>query len=80
MVAASAGNHGLGLALAAQRLGVAATVVVSRGAAAPKREGIALLGAEVRRSTGDYQEAEREARALAARNRPDLRLAVETRT
>ena len=65
VVAASAGNHGLGIALAARELGISATVIVSRGAAAPKREGIALYGATVRRSSGDYQQAETEARALA---------------
>jgi threonine dehydratase len=65
VVAASAGNHGLGVALAAQRMAIAATVIVSAGAARVKREGIARLGAEVRRSDGDYQQAEREARALA---------------
>ncbi len=65
VVAASAGNHGLGVALAGQRLGVAVTVVVSRGAAQIKRDGMARLGAEVIESTGEYQQAEREACALA---------------
>jgi len=37
VVAASAGNHGLGVALAANKLGIAVTVVVSRGAARVKR-------------------------------------------
>jgi threonine dehydratase len=66
VVTASAGNHGLGVALAAKHLGIRATVVVSRGAAAPKKDGIARLGAEIRQSAGDYDQAEREARALAA--------------
>jgi threonine dehydratase len=66
VVTASAGNHGLGVAYAARALGVPATVIVSRGAAQVKREGIARLGAEVRASTGDYAAAEAEARALAA--------------
>lgn len=65
VVAASAGNHGLGVARAAAALGIAATVVVSRGAAAVKRAGIARLGAEVIPSTGDYAQAEREAIELA---------------
>jgi threonine dehydratase len=66
VVAASAGNHGLGIAHAARALGIPATVIVSRGSAEVKREGIARLGAEVRVSTGDYAVAESEARALAA--------------
>ncbi|HEY7953869.1 MAG TPA: pyridoxal-phosphate dependent enzyme [Polyangia bacterium] len=66
VVAASAGNHGLGLALAGARLSVPVTVVVSRTAAQVKRDGIARLGAEVIVSSGDYDQAEREARTLAA--------------
>jgi threonine dehydratase len=65
VVAASAGNHGLGLSLAAQRLGMRATVIVSRGAAQVKRQGMARLGAEVIASAGDYSQAEREAIELA---------------
>jgi threonine dehydratase len=66
VVAASAGNHGLGVALAASRLGVRATVIVSRGSAQVKRQGMAALGAEVIVSAGDYVQAEREAIALAS--------------
>jgi len=66
VVAASAGNHGLGLAAAAAWLGVPALVVTPAGAAAVKRAGIAALGAEVRTVPGGYQDAERAAIALAA--------------
>jgi threonine dehydratase len=66
VVTASAGNHGLGVALAARELGIAATVVVSRGAAKVKREGIARLGAQVLEAAGDFDVAEAQARALAA--------------
>jgi threonine dehydratase len=65
VVAASAGNHGLGLSRAARELGVPATVIVSRGAAQVKRQGIARNGAEVIASAGDYAQAEREAQELA---------------
>jgi threonine dehydratase len=65
VVVASAGNHGLGIAYAAQRLSIQATVIVSRGSAQVKRAGIAACGAEVIVSGGEYQVAEREARAMA---------------
>jgi threonine dehydratase len=65
VVAASAGNHGLGVARAAAELGIAATVVVSRTAAQVKRAGIARQGAEVIAAAGDYTQAEREAIAIA---------------
>jgi len=66
VVVASAGNHGLGIAEAARALGIAATVIVSRGSAETKREGIRRRGAHVVISSGDYADAEREARAWAA--------------
>jgi threonine dehydratase len=47
VVTASAGNHGLGLALAAARFAVPCTVVLPRDAPAVKREGIRALGARV---------------------------------
>jgi threonine dehydratase len=65
VVVASAGNHGLGIACAARALGIAATVIVSRGSPQVKRAGIAAYGAEVIVSRGEYQVAEREARAKA---------------
>ncbi|MBN2489366.1 MAG: pyridoxal-phosphate dependent enzyme [Planctomycetes bacterium] len=59
VVAASAGNHGLGLAHAAAVHGVAATVVVPRSAPAVKVDGIAALGARVVRSPHDgYDDTE----------------------
>src|SRR6266545_1195898 len=47
VVAASAGNHGLGVALAAQTFGLEATVLVSAQTPGLKRAGIAALGAKV---------------------------------
>lgn len=65
VVAASAGNHGLGVALAARALGKTATVVVPRAAAQVKQTGIAALGADVIVEGEEYDEAERFARVLA---------------
>jgi threonine dehydratase len=74
VVAASAGNHGAGVAYAADVLGVEATVVVPRSAPATKRERIEQRGAELVVSQHDgYDAAEREAIALARhRNVPFL--------
>jgi threonine dehydratase len=68
VVAASAGNHGAGLAYAAKALGVRATVVVPSSAPRAKRDRIAASGAEVvLASTPHYDDAEAEAITLAAR-------------
>ncbi len=68
VVAASAGNHGAGVAYAAKALGVRATVVVPRSVPRAKRDRIAGCGAEVRLGPSDhYDDAEAEAKALAAR-------------
>lgn len=70
VVTASAGNHGLGVALAARVHGARATVFVPAGAPAAKRERIARLGAELRVVDGDYDAAhalaERHAEAAGA--------------
>ncbi|HRN53470.1 MAG TPA: pyridoxal-phosphate dependent enzyme [Gemmatimonadaceae bacterium] len=67
VVASSAGNHGIGIAMAAQRLGVRATVFVPASAPAVKREKIAALGATVDSSQPSYDAAEDAAKAFAAR-------------
>lgn len=67
VVCASAGNHGQGVALAARHLNKRARVFVSGQAPAIKRAAIAALGAEVVVSGASYDEAERAARADAAR-------------
>ncbi len=68
VVAASAGNHGAGVAYAANVLDMDATVVVPKSAPEMKRDRIARYGAELVLSTGDgYDAAELEARALAAK-------------
>ena len=65
VITASAGNHGLGTARAAQALGKRATVVVSRLTPPIKKDGIAALGAEVLVIGKNYDEAEEAAQKLA---------------
>jgi len=66
VIAASAGNHGLGVALAARACGIDATVLVSAQAPEVKRAGIAALGAHVEVAGASYDEAEAEAKRRAA--------------
>jgi threonine dehydratase len=65
-ITASAGNHGLGVALAARHFGLEATVLVSAQAPEVKRDGIAALGARVEVVGASYDEAEAEARRRAS--------------
>ena len=66
VVASSAGNHGLGVARAAQHFGVAATIFVPARAPDVKKRGIADLGATVDDSEPDYDAAMVRAKAYAA--------------
>jgi threonine dehydratase len=66
VVTASAGNHGQGVALAASRLGVPATVVVPTLCPPIKRDGMTRFGAEVILHGAGYDEAHEHAVALAA--------------
>jgi threonine dehydratase len=66
VIAASAGNHGLGVGLAARAFGLEATVLVSAQTPEVKRAGIAALGATVEVGGATYDEAEAEARRRAA--------------
>jgi threonine dehydratase len=61
VVAASAGNHGLGIAYAARTLGIRARVFVPWTAPAVKRDGIAAMGAQVDASQPDYDAAQEAA-------------------
>jgi threonine dehydratase len=63
--AASAGNHGLGVAWSARRLGLAATIVVPDDAPRTKVAGCQALGARVIRVDGDFESCVARARALA---------------
>lgn len=66
IVAASAGNHAQGVALAAQLLGVEATVYMPEGAALPKVEATGRYGARVVLEGGIYDEAFHAAEEFAA--------------
>ncbi len=65
LVAASAGNHGQGVALAAWAFGAPCTIFVPRSASELKVGRIRALGAEVRHAGANYDEAEEAARAHA---------------
>jgi len=67
VVTASAGNHGLGVAWAAQRLGVQATVVVAETASPAKLEALRRFPVELVVHGTDYDEAEAYALALTGR-------------
>lgn len=66
VVAASSGNHGLGLAAAAGRRGVQAQVFVPSTTPADKQAAIARLGAEVEVFGDDCVKTEARARQVAA--------------
>jgi threonine dehydratase len=65
LVAASAGNHGLGVAYAARLLGIRATVFIPENTTAIKEEAMIEYGAVVKKIAADYSEAEKEAQAYA---------------
>lgn len=67
VVTASAGNFGLGIAWAAQRLGLRATVVVAETASPAKIEALRGFDVELVVHGADYDEAERHALSLAGR-------------
>lgn len=66
VIAASAGNHAQGVALAARELGVSALIVMPETAPRIKVEAVARLGAEVVLAGDTYDEAREHAEALAA--------------
>lgn len=66
VIAASAGNHARGVAWAARRIGIEATVVVPETAPKTKVEGCRALGARVVLHGESFDEALGEARRLAA--------------
>ncbi len=70
VVAASAGNHGLGIAFAARQLGIPAMLFIPSTAPNVKRNGIVALGATVDASSPDYDHA--LARALEHAEREGL--------
>ncbi len=66
VVAASAGNHGQGVAYAAAHLGLAATIVMPEGASISKQMATQGYGAEVILYGQDVSQAVEQARALEA--------------
>ncbi|HET7011334.1 MAG TPA: threonine/serine dehydratase [Anaerolineales bacterium] len=67
VLAASAGNHGQGVAFAARLMGAQATIVVPDDAVRRKVEAIRRLGADVIEVPGGYGAAESHARELSDR-------------
>jgi threonine dehydratase len=67
VIAASAGNHGLGIAAASRHLGIWAEIVAPTTSPRVKRDAIEGLGAEVVVWGASYDEAERVARQRAAK-------------
>jgi threonine dehydratase len=65
IVTASAGNHGLGVAFAADRLGATATIVVPTNASEAKRAAIERFSVALVRHGTSYEEAEAHALGLA---------------
>ena len=65
VVTASAGNHGLGVAFAGDRLGVPATVVVPTTASVAKVEALGRFAVDLVQHGDDYEQAEAHAIALA---------------
>ena len=68
LVAASAGNHGQGVALAGNLVNAKATIFASEQAVPAKIEAMRALGAEVRLVRGGYGEAEEAGLAYAKEN------------
>ncbi len=67
VVAASAGNHAQGVALAAQQLGIPSTVFMPEGAPIPKERATRAYGADVVFAGRYFDDALREALAYAER-------------
>ena len=66
VVAASAGNHAQGVALAARELGIAATIFMPVGVPLPKLQATRAYGAEVVLQGHSFEETKRAATAFAA--------------
>jgi threonine dehydratase len=69
VITASAGNHGQGVALAAQRLGVPATIVMPTTTPRIKVDAVAARGAEIVLEGDSYDDAHAVAQRLARRRR-----------
>jgi threonine dehydratase len=69
VITATRGNHGQSVALAARRLGVAATVVVPHGNSREKNAAMRAFGAELVEHGSDFQAAAEHAAALSSERR-----------
>ncbi len=84
VIAATRGNHGQSIALAARQHGLQATIVVPHGNSREKNAAMRAQGAELIEHGNDFQAAREHAQALAARDglhmvpsfHPDLVLGV----
>ena len=65
LIAATRGNHGQGVAMAARLLGLTAVIVVPKGNSREKNRAMAAQGAELVEYGQDFQEALEHARVLA---------------
>ena len=68
VIAASAGNHAQGVALAAANLGIPCTIVMPTGASLPKVEATRGYGATVLLQGDDFDESQRHARRIMREN------------
>lgn len=69
LVAASAGNHGIGVAWAANLVNAPATIFVPQTVASKKMEIIQNLGAQIQLVNGGYREAEKSGLEFARRTK-----------
>lgn len=68
VVSATDGNHGKGLAAAAQDIGCKCVIVLHANVSIEREEAIAAYGAEIVRITGNYDESVEHAAHIAATN------------
>ncbi|MBN3789585.1 diaminopropionate ammonia-lyase [Burkholderia sp. Ac-20353] len=68
VISATDGNHGKGLAAAAQTLGCRCVIVLHANVSVEREQAIAAYGAEIVRIAGNYDESVDEAATLAAAN------------
>lgn len=68
VISATDGNHGKGLAAAAQSIGCRCVIVLHANVSVEREEAIAAYGAQIVRITGNYDESVEEAASLAAEN------------
>ncbi|TNB81509.1 diaminopropionate ammonia-lyase [Pseudomonas sp. Fig-3] len=68
VISATDGNHGKGLAAAAQSIGCQCVIVLHANVSVEREEAIAAYGAKIVRITGNYDESVEQAASLATAN------------